>query len=82
MNEERLNRVLFPIGRSGWAIASGYLGLFSLLVIPGPFAVLTGIVGILDIKMHPERHGMGRCIFGIVMGALATAALGLILFSE
>jgi hypothetical protein len=82
MDDDRLNRVLFPVGRSGWAVASGYLGLFSLLVIPGPLAVLTGIAGIFDIKRHPERHGMGRCIFGIVMGALGTAVLVLILFRE
>jgi hypothetical protein len=82
MDEDRLNRILFPVGRSAWAIASGYLGLLSLLVIPAPFAVLTGIAGIVDIKKHPERHGMGRCVFGIVMGTLVTAALLLILFQK
>jgi hypothetical protein len=74
MDEDRLNRLLMPVGRSGWAIASGYLGLLSLFVVPAPFAVLTGILGILDIRKHPERHGMGRCVFGIVMGTIVTVA--------
>jgi hypothetical protein len=25
-------------------------------------------VAVRDIKKHPERHGMGRAIFGLVMG--------------
>ena len=31
-----------------------------------------GIVAIYDIKRHPDRHGMGRAIFGLVMGAIFT----------
>jgi len=34
-------RMLLPVGRSIWAIASGYLGLISVLLVPGPLAVLT-----------------------------------------
>jgi hypothetical protein len=63
-------RMLIPVGRSGWAIAAGYLGLFSILVIPAPLAIIFGILAIRDIKRNPNRHGMGRAIFGIVMGAL------------
>ena len=33
--------MLLPIGVSGWAIASGYLGLFSVLLLPAPLAVIT-----------------------------------------
>ena len=33
-------RMLLPVGRSGWAIASGYLGLISVLLIPAPFALI------------------------------------------
>ncbi len=79
IGDDRLMRALLPVGRSGWAIAAGYLGLFSLLFIPAPLAILTGIIGIIDIKRHPHRHGMGRCVFGIVMGVLGTVLL--ILFS-
>ena len=71
-------RMLLPVGRSGWAIASGYLGLLSLLCIFGPFAILTGILALRDIKRNPKLHGKGRAIFGIVMGSLGTI---LMLFS-
>jgi hypothetical protein len=35
-----------------------------------PFAIITGIVAILDIRKNPKKHGMGRAIFGIVTGVL------------
>ena len=66
--------MLLPVGRSGWAIASGYLGLISLFpfigILTGIAAVVTGVLAIRDIKRNPQRHGMGRAIFGIVVGAL------------
>jgi hypothetical protein len=71
-------RMLLPVGRSGWAIASGYLGLFSLLLIPGPIAILTGILAIVEMSRNPKKHGMGRAVFGIVMGTLGTIGLILI----
>lgn len=65
-------RMLLPVGLTGWAIASGYLGLISVLIIPAPFAILTGILAIRDMRRNPKKHGMGRAIFGIVMGTLFT----------
>ena len=54
------------------ATASGYLGLFSILGIFAPFALIFGILGVIDINKHENKHGMGRCIFGITMGGLFT----------
>lgn len=68
-------RMLLPVGRSFWAIASGYFGLLSVLLIFAPFALITGILAVLDIKNNPEKHGMGRAIFGIVMGGLFSLIL-------
>jgi hypothetical protein len=68
-------RWLLPVGRSGWAIAAGYLGLFSVIPIFAPIALIISIVAIRDIKKHPERHGMGRAIFGLVMGILFSFGL-------
>ncbi len=65
-------RLLLPVGRSGWAIAAGYLGLFSVLILPAPIAIIISIIAILDIKKHPDRHGMGRAIFGLIMGVLCS----------
>ncbi len=59
----------------GWslrAIAAGYVGLFSVLLVPAPLAIL-GVVAIVDIRRHPKKHGMGRAIFAIVMGVLCTS---------
>jgi hypothetical protein len=67
--------MLLPVGRSFWAIAAGYLGLFSVLLFPAPIALILGIVAVVDIRRHPERHGMGRAIFGIVMGAIFSIVL-------
>jgi hypothetical protein len=67
-------RMLIPVGRSGLAIAAGYAGLFAVLVVPAPIALLLGILAIRDLKKHPEKHGMGRAIFGLVMGVMFTLA--------
>ena len=66
-------KYLLPIGRSGWAIAAGYLGLVSVLLIFAPFALGTGIYALRDIREHPGRLGVGRAWFGIVMGTIFTA---------
>jgi predicted acyltransferase len=75
-------RMLLPVGRSGYAIAAGYLGLFSLLIVPAPFAVLFGILAIRHIRRNSTKHGMGRAVFGVVMGVLGTAVLVFILVSS
>lgn len=73
--------MMLPVGRSVWAIAAGYLGLFSLILFPAPLALVCGIVAIRDIKRHPHLHGMGRAIFGIVMGAFGTVGLIIMLIA-
>lgn len=70
--DDLLMRMVLPVGRSPWAIAAGYLGLFSLLFLPAPFALLTGILAVRDIRRNPHKHGMGRAVFGIVMGGLVS----------
>ncbi|MEO7100123.1 MAG: DUF4190 domain-containing protein [Luteolibacter sp.] len=72
-------RMLIPVGRSAWAIAAGYLGLFSLVVIPAPLSLIISIIAIQDIRRSKltqnVKHGMGRAIFGLVMGIIGTLAL-------
>jgi len=65
-------RLLLPIGCSGLAIAAGYLGLFSVLLVPAPFAILFGVLALQDINRNPRKYGKGRAIFGIVIGVLCT----------
>jgi hypothetical protein len=79
LGDDPAMRMLLPVGLSGWAIVAGYLGLISVLAVPGPFAVLTGILAIREMRRNPKKHGMGRAIFGIVMGSIGTIFLLLIL---
>jgi hypothetical protein len=62
--------MLLPVGRSGWAIAAGYMGLLSVIPIFAPLAIIFGILALREMKRHPERHGSGRAWFGIVMGTI------------
>lgn len=68
-------RMMLPVGRSGLAIAAGYLGLFAILLLPAPFALISGLLAVRDLRRNPHKHGMGRAVFGIVSGAVFTLAL-------
>ncbi len=74
--------MLLPVGRSGWAIAAGYLGLFSMIVLPAPLALLVSIIAIVDINKSKgtqnPKFGMGRAIFGLVMGMGGTLLIALV----
>ncbi len=76
----RLPAWLVPSHVSGWAVASGYLGLVTFIFcgLPGPFAVWTGIRGRRQIKRQPGLNGTVRAWVGIVLGSLGTALLVLI----
>ncbi|HUT76734.1 MAG TPA: DUF4190 domain-containing protein [Polyangia bacterium] len=66
-------RALLPVGRSGLAIAAGYVGLVGLFLFPAaPVAIVLGVLSIRDIRNNPRKHGMGRAIFAIVAGSLVT----------
>ncbi len=79
IGDDAAMRMLLPVGRSIWAIIAGYLGLLSVILLPAPLAVIMGIVAIIDIRKHPEKHGMGRAIFGIVMGAIFSVVFVIVL---
>jgi hypothetical protein len=79
MGDDPVARALLPVGRSGWAIASGYLGLLSVLLFPAPFAIGTGIAAIFVIRKNPSKHGLGRASFGIVMGVAAIVVYAIVL---
>jgi hypothetical protein len=66
--------MLVPVGRSGWATAAGYLGLVAVLLVPAPMALAAGLAAVRDIR-RSRRHGMGRAVFGIVMGGIFSVVL-------
>jgi len=70
-----VERAILPVGRSGWAIAAGYAGLLSILILPAPLALGLGIVAAIDLSRHPEKHGWGRTVFGLLAGLAGTVAL-------
>ena len=78
-------RMLLPVGRSGWAIAAGYLGLFSLIILPAPLALIISIIAMRDIKKSrataTPKYGMGRAVFGLIMGVLGTGLILTLLVS-
>lgn len=75
-------RMLLPVGRSGWAIAAGYLGLLGFVIFPAPLALIVSIIAILDIqkskKTAKPKYGMGRAIFGLIVGIAGSVILLLI----
>lgn len=81
LGKDPMMRMLVPLGRSGWAIAAGYLGLISVLCFPAPFALFAGLLAIRDMKRNPEKHGMGRAIFGLVMGSIGSVLIIVALIS-
>jgi hypothetical protein len=71
---------LLPTNVSGWAVASGYIGLVSpIFLIPGPFAIATGILGLRQIRRQPGLNGRVRAWVGIVLGTIGTALLVLLI---
>lgn len=78
LGDDAAMRLLLPVGRTFWAIAAGYFGLFSLMCLPAPIAIVLGLIAIWDIRTHPEKHGLGRAIFGFMMGLACT--IGFIAF--
>ena len=74
--------MILPVGRSGLAIAAGYAGLLSILMFPAPIALLLGILAILDIRRNPEKHGMGRAVFALIMGGIFSVLLLVFILSS
>ena len=72
LEDEPGMRWILPVGQSVWSIVAGYLGLFSLICIPAPLALLVSLIAIWHLKKNPRLSGWGRAIFGLVMGLLGT----------
>ena len=72
---------IIPINTSIWAIFASYAGLMSIAMFPAPFALILGIIALIDIKKHPEKKGKGRAIFAIVMAIVAPLLLFGLIFS-
>jgi hypothetical protein len=72
---DRTMEAMLPVNRSGLAIAAGYAGLFSILLVFAPIALVLGVLALRDLSSKPTVAGRGRAWFGIVAGALGTVGL-------
>lgn len=72
--EHELGYVL-PVGAPPLAIIAGYLGLFSVLMLPAPFALATGLLGLRSYRKGSYTHGRLRCLTGIILGGLFSLLL-------
>jgi hypothetical protein len=70
---------IIPINVSGWAIAAGYAGLFSVLLVFAPISLVLGIVALRDLERRPQLRGKGRAWFGAVMGGVFSFVLVIVL---
>lgn len=68
-------RLLIPINRNIIAVIAGYVGIFSLLILPGPLALILGIIALVQLKHRPQQFGRGRAWFAVIIGALASILL-------
>lgn len=75
LEDDALVRMLVPVGRSGWAIAAGYAGLFALVIVPAPLALILGAVAIWHLEKNPEKRGLPRAVFGLITGLVGTGVL-------
>jgi hypothetical protein len=86
LGDDAAMRMLLPVGRSSWAIAAGYLGLFSLIVLPAPLALIVSIIALWDIHRRGSspypKHGKGHAIFGLIMGVLGTLVILFVYFGR
>ncbi|HEY1586378.1 MAG TPA: DUF4339 domain-containing protein [Polyangia bacterium] len=58
---------ILPVGRSGWAIAAGYVGLMSLLPMVSYAGIAVSAIAAWQLKRHPEKRGWGRVITGFAI---------------
>lgn len=71
---------LLPVGRSGAAIAAGYVGIAALVmsflgwagIIVGAVALGLGVWALMLSRRG--KHGAGRAIFAIIAGAIGIVA--------
>nr|ABB84831.1 Conserved bacterial hypothetical protein [uncultured delta proteobacterium DeepAnt-1F12] len=72
LQPNEVERYLIPSNRPVSAIASGYLGLCSVIPFVGLLAIVTGLIALNRIKREPSMLGAGRAYFGIICGALSS----------
>ena len=63
-------KIWFENYSSGYAFFAMIFGILSVTIILSPFALLFGILGLIQSKRRNEASGVKRSLFGIVMGII------------
>jgi hypothetical protein len=73
MSQDQALGYIVPVNvRNGWAVASGWLGILSLLCV-GPILGIPAIItGVIALKKVPELGGAGRAWTGLILGSITT----------
>jgi hypothetical protein len=79
---DRSVEYLLPVNRTGLSIAAGYAGLFAILLIFAPIALVLGVLALRDLQDKPAVAGRGRAWFGLIAGAIGTLGLILVIASS
>ena len=78
-------RFVLPIGCTGWAIASGYCGIFSIIpfigILLALLSIIFGIVAMVVIRRNPHKHGVARIVIGWIFSILSLIGHALACFS-
>ncbi len=75
-SRDKTLEMIVPIDRSAWAIAAGYVALFTIpFVIVGPIALGLGLASLSNLKKNPDQAGRGRTWFAIIYGGFGTVLL-------
>jgi hypothetical protein len=56
-------------------------GRASVLLLAAPIVLIISILAIRDIRKNPQRRGMSRAIFGLVLGSIGTILLTIMIIS-
>jgi hypothetical protein len=67
--------VLVPLGVDPMALIAGYVGLFSIVLVPAPVALLLGLMALGRLKADPKARGAGRAWFAVIAGAIGSIGL-------
>lgn len=67
--------MLVPLGVDPMALIAGYVGLFSIVLVPAPVALLLGLMALGRLKADPKARGAVRAWFAVIAGVIGSIGL-------
>lgn len=74
--------MLVPVGVDPMALIAGYVGLFSIVLVPAPVALLLGLMALGRLKADPKARGAGRAWFAVIAGVIGSLGLLLLIVAQ